>query len=75
MGGLSILYTLHNGATLFMTAQGAAVPHWDKWYAGKTFVSKMSRAGVYFHNQFNSCIQIIVEVVNNQFNGTYHAQI
>ena len=44
MGGLSILYTLHNGATLFMTAQGAAaVPHWDKWYAGKTFVSKMSR--------------------------------
>ena len=42
-GGLSILYTLHNGATLFTAAQGAAVPHWDKWYAGKTFVSKMSR--------------------------------
>ena len=74
MGGLSILYTLHNGATLFTAAQGAAVPHWDKWYAGKTFVSKMSRArGCIFI--ICSCFQIIVEVVNNQFNGTYHAQI
>ena len=48
MGGLSILYTLHNGATLFMTAQGAAVPHWDKWYAGKIRCQKC--LGVYFHN-------------------------